>query len=442
MKPDHKTSPVATLISAGALLLLGGVCPAGAQTATPLTATQQRQLEGVALAQARTQLFERVRTLPLDARHTVADWLAPDADLGRALRLWTRDQKRHGDVRLYSDNVCEVDLRVDRDALHTQLSALIAEYPAAAGKAKLTTVQLTRAARGWPALWQTGRASLPRHAPPGHPAGWEDVTREGIDLARAAASADALDALLATTGRLQVTTTQRLEDFFASSDAVRAAAATELRRGAHLAVAFEPDQLALATATISLHDLLRVLTRVHQEHYAGSDFAAADFRAMVMSSGQGDVVATGLADPPARTILRRRYVPIEYDTPGWAAKSLTATGHYTPAEGTTPDSITLGWAAWLDGVDKLRAKIERIVIKDRVTVGEFLGYHQELKDDVALLLGSARPAESVTTLADGAVELDVELPLRRLWEIVRRRMVAEEVEPPVDAAAQPRKGTP
>jgi hypothetical protein len=49
-------------------------------------------------------------------------------------------------------------------------------------------------------------------------------------------------------------------------------------------------------------------------------------------------------------------------------------------------------------------------------------------------LNGARVVTAPVALPAGGVEVKVELPLRRLWEIVRRGMKLEEVEPPPAAS--------
>jgi hypothetical protein len=81
-------------------------------------------------------------------------------------------------------------------------------------------------------------------------------------------------------------------------------------------------------------------------------------------------------------------------------------------------------------MDVLRKQVEALVIKDDVTVEQWLGYHPELKDDVVIFLSGARVADRGRVESDGTAEVRVELPLGRLWKIVRRGMQRVEVDPP------------
>lgn len=410
---------------AGTVALLGGAPAARAQGPTSATPEQQTRLESVALAKARTEAFRRLGTLPLAPDRTLADALAGDVDLDRALRLWVRTRPRHGGVRLYSDGVCECDVHLDPDEIRAQLGQSAADRP----HPPWDPDRLARAAADWPVIQVTGRATLDEIAAASGPPGWEDVSAEGQELARAAARADAQAALLTEVGRLKVTHARRLHAFLDSDAAVRDAVRAELERAANARVELAADQLAVVEVRIGLRELLRIVTRVHQEHYRGSDFEAADFRQMVLLAGREEVAAIGLAPPPARTILTTRYEPLELDVPPWAGAILSALGRYEPTDNESPDEATRREAARLDALDHLYAQMTKLVVKEDVTVGAFLSYHSHLKSDVALFLSGARPVGRPVTKPDGTTELKVELPLRRLWEILRRAMTVEEVEP-------------
>ena len=424
-----------------AVWVLGGWYAAHAQSRPAGTPTpqQQRALEEICLAKARSAMFARIGGLRLREDVTIAEWLMRDAELDRALRLWVRTRPAAGPARLYSDAVGEVEVRVMPAELLAALLTLIQDYPGAASAARVDAGQAKGAADTWPILWTTGRASVTKDPGSGQPPGWEDVDREGSEVARAAATADAQHALLAAVGRLKVSSSQRVEEFLASSEEVRQAVQAELQRMAKVKVEFAPDQVAVVEVRVGMRDLLRILTRVFQEHYRGDEFEAADFREMVLLGGQDDAIALGLATPPSESLLHSRYEPIELDVPDWAAKTLTATGRFVPADGEAPELDAAAAAARLDGVAQLGLQIEQLVIQKNVTVAELLGYYQVLKDDVALFLTGTRAVAAPTPLPSGGVEVKVELPLRRLWEILRRSMKVDEVEPsPASAPASER----
>jgi hypothetical protein len=417
-------------------VLTGDAIRACAQPARP-TPEQQKTLEQVCLARARSELLARIGALVLRDGVTVGDWLARDADLDRALRLWVRTRPAAGRPRLYSDAVGEVDVRVTPAELESELLNLADEYPAAARAARVDAGTLRSAAGRWPILWATGRAAVAGTTRSAQPPGWEDVEPGEVELARAAAVADAHHALLTAAGRLKISSARRLYEFLESSAAVRQAVQTELQRVARLKVEFAPDQVALVEARVSMRDLLRIVTRVCEEHCDGDEFAAADFREMVLLSREDELSAAGLATPPGAAARRSRYEPIELDVPDWTDTALSAIGRIEPSDEEAADDTALEQAARLDGIAQLGRQVESLTIQPGVTVGEFLGYHQELKDDVVLFLSGARVVSAPRPSSADGIEVTVELPLRRLWEILRRRMKLEEVEPPATAPAVP-----
>lgn len=412
-----------------AAVLLCAACVCDAGDVEPVSGAQRRLLEQVALGKARTALWEQLGGLELGRSLTVQGWVARNVERDRALRLWVRTLPASGAARVYTDGVCEADVCLDGPALERQLIEWRVKFPDEAGES-LAEQQITDAARHWPRTCTTGTATLDEDLDPQRPPGWADITNEGAVLAQRAAEADAVAALMEDAGRLRVTNARRLREFLGVSTEIRAAVAAAFLRDSQREVVLAPDQVAVATLRLGKRDLLRILTQVHSDLYQGTDFAAADFRGMTLLIDVDTLVATGLAPPPASARLRNRFEPIEKRTPPWITQTLTAAGRYVPRDGEALDRGVQEEAARLDGVDALRRQAEALVIQGNTTVGDFCGYHQELKGDVILFLSGARVAGTPRVLTDGTLELPVELPLRRLWEIVRRKMRVAELEPP------------
>ena len=428
-----------------ALVLFGPVGNGLAQTTAPaITPDQRAGLERLALGKARTQLFDRLRETPIAEGVTIGAWMAPRLELERALRLWVRTLPRNGPARHYSDGLCEVDIRLQPGALRDELLALRAKFsndnPAAGATPAGDTVSETRiksAALDWPTIWITASADIAELPASGKPLGWEDVRPEGMEMAKRAASADGLYALFATAGHLKVNNARRLDEFLASSPAVEKAVQSGLAKGAKVTVELAADQLAVATATISMTDLLRLLTEVQQRDYTGDTFGPGDLREMALQARVQELSALGLATPPSTMRIRSEYAEIELDAPAWAKTTLRATASLPPTAGDAVDPATRAEQARLQGLLKLRDQVVKLPLKGDVTVEAWLAYYVDLKDDVVVFLSGARPIGPIRTAKDGTTEIDVELPLRRLWEIMRRKMERVEVEPEPIAASQP-----
>jgi hypothetical protein len=192
--------------------------------------------------------------------------------------------------------------------------------------------------------------------------------------------------------------------------------------------------VAVVQARLDMRELLRILAQAHQAGYEGGEFTAADFRTMALHAGQEELVGTGLGTPPSHTMLPQRFAGVELDVPDWASRTLSAPGQFRPAEGTALDPSALGQAARLDAIEQLYAAVERLIVQGDITVADYLSYHHDLKSDVALWLSGAHVTQPPTNVPDGGIEVQVELPARRLWEILRRNMQTIEVIPPEPAS--------
>ena len=152
---------------------------------------------------------------------------------------------------------------------------------------------------------------------------------------------------------------------------------------------------------------------------------------MALLARQKELRAAGLGVPPRSTRTMPKYELIELDKPPWAVKTLSAAGRYEPIDedGDLDQAVRVELAR-LDGMDALRREVEALVIQKDVTVERLLGHRRELKSDVVLFLTGVRLMRASSAASNGAVEVRVELPLKRLWLIVGRGMTLQEVDPP------------
>jgi len=407
-------------------VLLAPAWAAHAQSAGVSVPPDRTALERLALVRARGDLLAAVQQLRLTDELSVGDWAAASVALDRDLRRYVRSLPSTGPPRVYSDGALELDLRLTRNELWGQLAALWREHQAVAAR-RLSQSDLDSAAQRWPTLWATGSASKSEQAPADSPLGWEDVQAEGRRLAEQAAAADAAHALLDLAGRLKVTAARRLSEFLDSDAGVHDAVAEAVQAAASMRVDFAPDQVAVAEARIGLADLIRILMDVHARLYRGDLFHAADFRGLTLSTPQAELTAAGFATAPARYRLASPVARLEAGAPAWASAGLAALGSFVPGEaGDLPLELRVELAR-LDGLEGLRRQIERLVVRRDVTVGQLLEHRSELKPDLATFLTGARAVHELESTADATGELRMELPLRRLWLILRGTV--KEIEP-------------
>jgi len=416
-----------------ALVLTLGVASAAAQDA-PLSANARTALERAALARAHGEAWSAVCGLEVKSGQSLGDWLTADAQRERALRRWMRAQPRAGAFRHYSDGAAEADVRISP----ADLAAAIAELPESAGGGALPRAEVARAARNSTVIWATGAASRDDLTEGDRPAGWENVSREGVEIAKRAAIADATHALLDAVCALKVTNAWRVGEFVDSSPELRDAVAAGIEKAARFGVTeYAADQVAEVEARLSMRDLIRILSEAHQQHYEGERFHAADFREMALLASQDTFTARGLAPPPARYLLSDRYQLIEVDAPPWVRDSLRGEGRYVPREGDGLSPADRVEFARLAAQEKLAERVGALPLNAALTVGELLAYDPSLKDDVTLFLNATRVVGESQADAAGEVVVKVELPLRRLWWIVRRGARQVEVEPPPSGGPAP-----
>lgn len=406
-----------------------------AQAESEIPPNERIAIERAALGRARTRLRVLIQAQPLKSDLSIGAWAAGDLALDRALRLWVRSQNTYGAARVYSDGSGEADLRLTPAELARELAALREQFNHSG--ATISAADIAAASKKWPVLWATGVVErLPDERT--RPNGWEDVSSDGIELAKRAARDDAIFALVDGAAKLHVTAARRLGEFLSSSTAIEDAVRVAVRDEASVKVELAPDQAAVAEASITIPALIRILTDVHDRLYQGDAFQGPDFREMALSAGVADVRGTGLAAPPARTLIRPRFETIELNEPAWAATTISTTGVYAPEDGDQFPAAMREELARYDGIDRLRKMVEAIELTKGVSVEQFLAYNRQLKDDIVIFLGGAHAVGAAETRPGDGVAVKVELPLRRLWWILRRGMKTIEVEPTSrPAASQP-----
>lgn len=427
-----RAAVLAAVVCGGPLALLH------AQASKPATLTPEDRsyLEKAALGAARTALYDHVRGLTIDTSLTVGAWSGREVERDRALRKWIREMPNAGATRYYSDGTAEADLHFEPAELVDLLRGLARGTSSLGDGGADEAGKIAAGARDWKPQWFTGASSLAERGGPDKPPGWEDISFEGIQVVRRAARADAIRELVEVVGRLNITNARKLSEFVDAAPAIESALVAGLDRDATVTVEMAQDQVALATATIASNGLLRILNRIFQEQGASSGFSAEDFREMAVITQDQELRASGMASPPPKYRLAPAYRTIELDYPAWVDQTLRATGRFEPQEERPPDERARIGAARIDAIDQLRRQVELLPVLQEVTVEELLARRPELKDDVIVFLTGARQVGAPERLPDDGVAVQCELPLRKLWHILRRGIRTVEVEPAV-AASQP-----
>lgn len=416
------------------LFMFGAAACAGIAQA-PEKPEDRALLERVALGRAQSDLSRQVLALPVKSGLTLGGWVGRNLRLDRELRLWIRSLPRTGAARFYSDQSCDVDIQLEPQVLRDKLVELHKRFALPV----TTDDDISRAGRDWPVMWGSGAAAAIERVE-AKPPGWEDISIEGVEVARRAAEADAVAALAEETGRLRLTAGRGLQEFIDSSEAVRSAVVAAIEKNAKIKVTHGADQICQAEARIETVDVLRIMNDVFSTIYRGDDFQAADFREMAISAPRVAVVGIGLAVAPERHRLANPYPQIELDAPTWIEKKIEATGRFERTEAGAISPAAATERARLSAADQLRTSVGNLAIRKDLSVGSLLMYRPQLKDDVALFLSGARVAAVSRGESEDSLTVKVELPLRRLWEILKRGLAPIETEPLSTQPADPPEG--
>ena len=369
----------------------------------------------LALTRARGTMYERVRGLALRDGLTIGDWVCGDIDRALALREWARRQPQTSDPRCFSNDSVDVDLRIEPAALASFLIELAkkAQPPA---EPTVTPENIRQAAQRWPVLWSTGSAWPDEKLDANTPAGWENISGEGVRMAREAATAEAIYDLLERAGLLRVTAARRLRAFWESDERVFDALREAVTRSATVTVNVTPAQVATAESELGLPELIRILIDVHERHPGGGFFTATDFREMALNVREPVLRGSGIVTPPKSCRILPPRLPA--GTPDWAGSKLRVECVYTSPNGDKNEERSCAEAARMLGMDQLRRRIEELEIRAGVAIGQLTEYDREYKDDISLLLSGARQIEPSAVDDEGRVKVHLELPLERLWRTV------------------------
>lgn len=394
-----------------ALVLAGGLLAGPADGSWSASARASADVAS-ALTRARSGLWAQIAVLPLDADLTVGQWAARDVKADLGLRRWVRSLPPLRAARVYGDGSCDVDLRLTPADLLRRLRELNDALPV--GR-RVSPQALDAAATDWPVLWATGSAAAEggRDGPPG----WEDVTAEGVELARRSAAAAAVAEMLDRTSGLKLTTARALRDFVESSAAVRGEVRRFLEERAEIRTDLAPEQVAHAEGAVDLDALATGLGEIARRQEQ-SEFRADDFRGMVLLGGNRGPRGSGLSVAPE---AERAHWPPEAQmlaAPQWSGRALRAEG--VAGDGCFPGigGVQRFNVALARALCELRERLNELPVGESMTMGQVLGYDESSGGDIGLLLAGARVVGTSRGL-DGQAEVRLELPLLRAWLILR-----------------------
>ncbi len=432
------------LVGAALALLLAQTVLA----ARTLSAEQRAKLaERAAVADAYRQLRAKTATLPLGEGRTVSGLAAVSAPVAIEIRKLVAQADRVGRVRRYGNGDTEVDLRLSLGAFAEGLARLhraaqttgiikAADVDAFGKQAKGRAILVTGHGRppsedelagppGWPGGEEAG--DLP-------PAGWANVTPEGYKAAQRAARLDALDRLARQAGDLKMERSGTVAALLAGAPAI----AQGLRQPfAGLRVTedeFLPEQVCRIYVEA---DVTAIVARL-QVLYAGlatkPGIPESDIKSIARLATVRRLRAVGYGLPPASAFRKDPYAVVEVDEPAWAKESIRANGQAALPRDPSVTNRAIEIAsqdARIAARLQIAERIDVLKLPGGIGVATFLDGHEDLADDILTFLSAARLVGSPKVdRANRRVTVTMELPLRRLWLILRDAIPAVEVPPP------------
>lgn len=410
-----------------------------AQEVTP----QQNRLLAMRAAQADAlrKLAEQVYGLRVDAQTTVRDFVAESDTIKTEVMAFLRGARQVGEPRWYADGACDVDYEMTLQTVITNLKRIADGYvkkdkfkgdyfEQITQHTKLTRIVVTGsgAPRSDVEIGEvtdglaTGawRTSATRKIP----LGWENVTAQGRLMAGRAARVDALRRIAERVYGVLVTSATEVKDFVAEEDFIRTFTSAKIVGAKETDQRFMSDGIAEVDIELTLETLVTT-TKTVMDGYVKNDKFTGDYFRQVFQSAKITVIKETGRGVPASRFIRGSTTSVGVDEPPvWAGQVLRATGSAAVDPAMLAENQAQAWlnaerAAFLDATRKIAEEVNGIRINATTLVKDFVAQHDAIQSDMRTFLQAPRTVAK-RRLDDGTAEVDVELPLERLWLIIKR----------------------
>ncbi|RMF80404.1 MAG: hypothetical protein D6744_08295 [Planctomycetota bacterium] len=384
-------------------------------------ATENPPHAAIAIARARTALLRAVQRLPLSEGLTVADWAARDPEIDRNLRRWVRCRQPVGGVRRFSDGSCAASARIRPQELSEWFRRFGVRGQAAAGTDSPSEAALRAAARTWSTVWGVGWSEAAERIEEGLPPGWEDVTIGGVSAAQAAAREAALRRLVVEIEATPLAGAWTVGALTGSDAVIHEALLGALRHAASIDVTFAPEQLAVANASISRGELVRLLSELYDRYYLGQQLARGDIQELMLRSGAA--LYEGVAAvPPPQSAHTSPAGTTSAELRKLAATEFKAAGCRVTGCGAPLPAAALATLARADAEHALRRQIAGQALSSGETVDQWLRTDPLFRADVDTLVRGVSMSQENVVAGVAVVRVKVSgATLARLLDAAQRR---------------------
>ncbi len=405
----------------------------GVEPESPALHVAQR----AARADAYGKLLSRIGQVRINAAATVKDFLDADERIASGLHARFREAATFGPPRVYTDGAVEVDAHVTLRWLAGAVRGLHTKIYRG-DRIKATDVAAMARTDGEQFLVATG-AGLIAGGPDAEPdpatstnrttpAGWGNVTVQGMVMARRAAELDACRRLAEQVTALRLGN-GTVADSLTADEHAEAAFRAFVRKAALGAPQYDTDQVCMVRAAIKVEALIAMLKSLHADHETTDGIRANDFDKIAQAIQEPVVSAVGRGVPPPKYVAKPEGSPAGPSLPEWAKRTLRATGTGTPLGHKAGAKESKRWAAaaaFASAHRKLAEQLDAVRVTPKTTVRDLIETDDYARADIATYLTGVRKV-STKVAEDGAVTVTLELLLERLWHITRHCGSAREV---------------
>ena len=437
-----------SLVLGGLALLAAWTAPA---TAGPVSEKRKAQNKLLAARAARVdgirKLAERIRGLFITSETTVKDFVAENDTIRTAMMAWLNGMKQIGKPKYMEDGTCEVTMQVKLEEIIATLKSFHKSYYKG-NKIKHVDFDQMTVTNKIKVLRETGMgAPRPDLEEPEAIAIGESavdsftylrgaakaywlahVTGRGRLMAVRAARVDALRRLGERIAGVFITSATTVRDFVAESDQTDMAMTAFIRGAREKSIFYhEAEMIVEVEMAVTLRELLISLKSWGAKHYKGNKVRTTQFDQLIVQARDKVIRETGMGVPPEKylkavTVAIRQTVAIASHAPGWATRTVRATGSGA-VDNTNPNAaqakLMAYRAAELDARRRLAEQLAGLMITSTTSVRNFVAENDQIETAMLTFQQGGHVVKgSQKLLPDGTAQATVEIDLEPLWRMI------------------------
>lgn len=407
----------------------------------------QRKLLAKRAAQvdAYRNLAERIKGFQIDSSTSVKDFVTESDEINTHFRTFIKGAKVI-DTRYYDDGIAEVDVQITLREVIETLKTITKRYykgnryrEETWNKLETTVNYKTIVATGSGAerMAKEGDAADDYISPPPTkrrrthiPDNWKRVSPQKRLMAKRAAQVDAYRNLAERVKGLRIDSQTHVRDFVTESDQINTELNTFLKGVKVIDTRYSPDELIVEVdVQLTLREIIEYLKTITKRYYKGNRYKEETFNQIRTETKHKVIHATGYGtttgepyEPPAPQPFEPEPEP-EPQVPGWATKTIRATGQGVPSEDAESEAqAKLGAkrAAKLDAYRKLLEEVGGVQIDSQTTVKDFITENDEINAEAQGFIRGAKVVSEEFIEDEGIYEVTLEITLMDFYKLYKK----------------------